>query len=76
VEDVPLRHDLPLTMMFNATGHPAMALPCGFSANGLPLSMQLVGRAFDEARVLRVGYAYEQAAGWMHQRPDLSALAA
>jgi aspartyl-tRNA(Asn)/glutamyl-tRNA(Gln) amidotransferase subunit A len=76
VEDVPLRRELPLTMMFNATGHPAMALPCGFSASGLPLSMQLVGRAFDEARVLRVGHAYEQAAGWMRQRPDISSLAA
>jgi aspartyl-tRNA(Asn)/glutamyl-tRNA(Gln) amidotransferase subunit A len=50
-----------------------MAQPCGF-ANGLPLSAQFVGRAFDEATVLRVGHAYEQAAGWINKRPPLATL--
>jgi aspartyl-tRNA(Asn)/glutamyl-tRNA(Gln) amidotransferase subunit A len=50
-----------------------MAQPCGF-ANGLPLSAQFVGRAFDEATVLRVGHAYEQAAGWTTKRPTLAML--
>jgi aspartyl-tRNA(Asn)/glutamyl-tRNA(Gln) amidotransferase subunit A len=58
--------------VFNVTGHPALAQPCGFAANGLPLSAQLVGRHFDEATVLRVGHAYEQAAGWTAQRPALA----
>ena len=58
------------TYAFNVTGHPAMALCCGFSANGLPLSMQLVGRAFDEATILRIGAAYERAVPWRDKRPD------
>jgi aspartyl-tRNA(Asn)/glutamyl-tRNA(Gln) amidotransferase subunit A len=53
-----------------------MAQPCGFSANGLPLSAQFVGRHFDEATVLRVGHAYEQAAGWVEKRPALATLSA
>ena len=56
------------------TGHPCMAQPCGFAANGLPLSAQFVGRHFDEATVLRVGHAYEQAAGWISKRPALATL--
>ena len=71
-DDGPWRRQQPLASVFNVTGHPAMAQPCGFSANGLPLSAQFVGRHFDEATVLRVGYAYEQAAGWLSQRPALA----
>jgi aspartyl-tRNA(Asn)/glutamyl-tRNA(Gln) amidotransferase subunit A len=59
------------TMPFNVTGNPVLAMPAGFSKSGLPLGMQIVGRAFDEATVLRVGAAYEAAAGWMHKRPEL-----
>jgi aspartyl-tRNA(Asn)/glutamyl-tRNA(Gln) amidotransferase subunit A len=62
--------------VFNVTGHPCMAQPCGLSASGLPLSAQLVGRHFDEATVLRVGHAYEQAAGWITKRPALAILGA
>jgi aspartyl-tRNA(Asn)/glutamyl-tRNA(Gln) amidotransferase subunit A len=54
---------------FNITGSPALALPCGFSASGLPLSLQLAGRPFEEALVLRVGRAYEQATEWHTRRP-------
>ena len=43
---------------FNLTGHPALALMSGLSKSGLPLSLQLVGRAFDEVTLLRVGAAY------------------
>ena len=57
------------TMAFNVTGHPAMAMPTGFAANGLPLSMQIVGRAFDEATVLRIGAAFEAATGLTSKRP-------
>ena len=57
---------------FNMTGLPALALPCGFSASGLPLSLQLAGRPFDEVTVLRVGHAYEQATAWHRRRPPLT----
>ena len=51
-------------------GVPALAVPCGFSAAGLPLSLQIIGRRFDDATVLRVGHAYEQATDWhRHGRP-------
>jgi len=56
---------------FNITGSPTLALPCGFSSSGLPLSMQLAGRPFDEATVLRVGHAYEQATSWHTRRPAM-----
>jgi aspartyl-tRNA(Asn)/glutamyl-tRNA(Gln) amidotransferase subunit A len=59
------------TMPFNVTGNPVLAIPTGFSKSGLPLGMQIVGRAFDEATVLRVGSAYETATGWMDKRPEL-----
>ncbi len=74
-EDVPLRRGQPLTAPFNLSGHPAMCLPCGLSAAGLPLSLQVVGRQFDEATVLRVGHAFEQAAGWATLRPPERAAA-
>jgi aspartyl-tRNA(Asn)/glutamyl-tRNA(Gln) amidotransferase subunit A len=54
---------------FNLTGLPALALPCGFSSAGLPLSLQLAGRPFDESTVLRAGHAYEQATPWHTRRP-------
>jgi aspartyl-tRNA(Asn)/glutamyl-tRNA(Gln) amidotransferase subunit A len=56
---------------FNMSGLPALALPCGFTASGLPLSLQLAGRPFDEATVLRVGHAYQQATDWHLRRPPL-----
>jgi len=52
-------------------GVPAMAVPCGFSALGLPLSLQIIGRRFEDATVLRVGHAYEQATAWRQRRPPL-----
>jgi aspartyl-tRNA(Asn)/glutamyl-tRNA(Gln) amidotransferase subunit A len=56
---------------FNMSGLPALALPCGFGANGLPISLQLAGRPFDEATVLRAGHAYEQATDWHRRRPPV-----
>jgi aspartyl-tRNA(Asn)/glutamyl-tRNA(Gln) amidotransferase subunit A len=58
-----------LTSPFNVTGHPALALPIGFAANGLPLGAQIVGRAFDEPTVFRIGAAFEAAAGLINMRP-------
>ena len=56
---------------FNLTGLPTLALPCGFASSGLPLSLQLAGRPFEEAAVLRLGHAYEQATLWHTRRPPL-----
>jgi aspartyl-tRNA(Asn)/glutamyl-tRNA(Gln) amidotransferase subunit A len=56
------------TYPWNLTGLPALSLPCGF-AEGLPVGLQLVGRPFDEAMILRVGHAYEAATRWHERRP-------
>jgi aspartyl-tRNA(Asn)/glutamyl-tRNA(Gln) amidotransferase subunit A len=56
---------------FNLTGHPALTIPCGCSATGLPLALQIVGRAFDEATMLQVGHAYERHTKWHEQRPPI-----
>ncbi len=62
-----------LTTPFDVTGGPALALPCGFTQDGLPLSLQLVGRPFDDATVLRAGHAYEKETGYWTARPHLVA---
>lgn len=54
---------------FNLAGVPAMSIPCGFSSTGLPVGLQLVGKPFAETTVLRVGYTYQQAAGWYQKHP-------
>jgi aspartyl-tRNA(Asn)/glutamyl-tRNA(Gln) amidotransferase subunit A len=53
-----------LTRPFNLTGTPALSVPCGFTSGRLPVGLQIAGRAFAEATVLRVGHAYEEAAGF------------
>jgi aspartyl-tRNA(Asn)/glutamyl-tRNA(Gln) amidotransferase subunit A len=55
----------------NVTSQPALEICNGFGAHGLPLGMQVLGRPFDDATVLRVGYAYEQATDWHRQHPRL-----
>ena len=50
---------------------PSLSVPCGFSDDGLPFSLQLSGRPFEETMVLRAGHAYEQATDW-HTRPPPS----
>ena len=50
-------------------GLPALSVPCGFSASGLPIGLQIVGRPFDEALLFRVGHAYEQATEWHTRTP-------
>ena len=56
---------------FNVTGHPALAMMSGLAKNGLPLSVQFVGRYFDEPTLLRVAAAYEQATEWHKRRPPI-----
>ena len=60
-----------LTRAVNLLDLCALALPCGFSDDGLPLSLQIVGRGYDEARVLRIGWAYENATEWHTRRPAM-----
>lgn len=62
---------LATTNIGNRLGLCGLSLPCGFTAKGLPVGLLINGKPFDEARVLRAGYAYEQATGWTDARPDL-----
>jgi aspartyl-tRNA(Asn)/glutamyl-tRNA(Gln) amidotransferase subunit A len=57
------------TQVFNMTGHPAISIPGGFDPDGLPIGLQLVGRAFDEATVLRAADAYQRTTDWHTRRP-------
>ena len=56
----------------NLTGAPALSVPCGFTPDGLPVGLQLFGRAFDEAGVLSFAHAYEQSTDWHRRRPPLA----
>ncbi len=60
------------TIPVNLAGLPGLALPCGFD-QGLPIGLQLVGRAFEEETLLRAAYAYEQATSWHQRRPPVAA---
>ncbi|MBY0510579.1 MAG: hypothetical protein K2P94_10580, partial [Rhodospirillaceae bacterium] len=60
-----------LTRWVNHLGLCALAVPCGFNREGMPLSLQIVGKPFDEARILQVGWAFEQATEWHKRRPSL-----
>ena len=67
VKGILLRNTYPV----NLVGFPALSLPCGQGADGLPVGLQLIGRPFDEATVLRAGHAYEAATAWHTLRPPL-----
>jgi aspartyl-tRNA(Asn)/glutamyl-tRNA(Gln) amidotransferase subunit A len=58
------------TNVWNLVGLPACVVPSGFSTDGLPVSIQIVGRPFDDATVLRIARAYERATPWHTRRPD------
>src|SRR5438874_834691 len=60
-----------LTIPFNLTGSPAMSVGCGYTEAGLPLSFQIVGKRFEDATVLRLTHASEQATSWRGRRPNL-----
>jgi aspartyl-tRNA(Asn)/glutamyl-tRNA(Gln) amidotransferase subunit A len=61
------------TAPFNLTGQPALSVPCGLTADGLPVGLQIAGRPFAEDMVLRIGAAYEKATDWVAQVPPLHA---
>jgi aspartyl-tRNA(Asn)/glutamyl-tRNA(Gln) amidotransferase subunit A len=64
-----------LTTPFNVSGAPAIVQCMGYTPEGLPLSLQLAGRPFDEATLLRVADAYERATTWRARRPNIDATA-
>jgi aspartyl-tRNA(Asn)/glutamyl-tRNA(Gln) amidotransferase subunit A len=61
------------TVSANLTGSPALSIPCGFSEGRLPIGLQLTGRMFDEATLLRVGDAYERLTDWHLRSPNIAA---
>jgi aspartyl-tRNA(Asn)/glutamyl-tRNA(Gln) amidotransferase subunit A len=58
-----------LTISVNLAGLPGLVVPCGADRAGLPVGLQVIGRPFDEATVLRIGAAYEQASDWHRRNP-------
>ena len=80
--NLPFRHgekEDPLSMYLNdaytipanLAGIPGVSVRCGFSQTGLPIGLQIIGKAFDEATVLRVAHAYEKATTWLERKPAL-----
>ncbi len=59
------------TRPYNITGFPAISVPCGFTAEGMPIGLQLAGRPFDEETVLRAAHAFEQSTDWHTRRPPV-----
>lgn len=64
-----LRERIRTTAPFNLTGLPAVSVPCGFTASGLPVGLQIVGARFADRLVLAAAHVFEQAAGWWTRRP-------
>ena len=60
-------------MAANLLGLCAISLPCGFTRAGLPIGLQLIGRAFDEGRLLRLAHAYETTMAWGQRHPEMNA---
>jgi aspartyl-tRNA(Asn)/glutamyl-tRNA(Gln) amidotransferase subunit A len=62
---------MPFTYPFNITGQPAASVPCGFTDDGLPIGLQIVGRKYDETTVFRAAAAFEQVKPWADKYPPL-----
>ena len=59
------------TISVNLAGIPGISIPCGFTEEGLPVGLQILGRHFDEEKILQIAYAYEQATEWHKRRPEM-----
>ena len=64
----------PYTLPFNLSGNPAVTLPCGFGADGLPIGLQLVGPHLGDARLLHAAALFEAARPWAEERPQVPEL--
>ena len=62
----------PFTPLINMVGHPAASVPCGFSSDGLPIGLHIIGRKGDEATVIAASAAFEEARSWIQERPPVS----
>ena len=62
---------MPYTPVFNLTGQPAASVPCGFTEDGMPIGLHIVGRRGDEETVLKASAAFEEARPWAHLRPPV-----
>ncbi|MQG11860.1 MAG: hypothetical protein FI716_10200 [SAR202 cluster bacterium] len=60
-----------LATTFSLANVPALSVPCGFTATGLPIGLQIAGRPFDESTVLRAGHSYEQGTEWHSRKPEI-----
>ena len=70
--DVMSRELVRITRLFNANGLPAISVPCGFSAEGLPIGLQLQAPPLEEDRLLRAAHMFQKATDWHTRRPDLA----
>jgi len=68
VQEAMIRYTAP----FSVSGQPALSVPCGFTTAGLPIGLQIVGRPFEEATILRIGAAFEAIAGFRDRRPGFA----
>ena len=68
---VPFSDWSPFSYPWNVTGQPAATVPCGFTREGLPVGLQIVGRRFADATVLRAAAAFEEVRPWSDRRPAL-----
>ena len=69
-EDVPGHALSWFTLPFNLTGNPAASLPCGWTADGLPIGLQVVGNHLDDRTVLRASASFERETNWASHWPD------
>jgi len=70
-KDVSILDWMPFTYPFNLTGQPAASVPCGWTREGLPVGLQIVGQRFDDVTVLKAATAFEEASPWAQKRPPI-----